>query len=183
MRTLAYGMADLRMRGCCLAFGAEAFTRFSEHFAFVVQTASVSYLSSAKSRIALSRQRKFGASCLLMSTTTSVATSSGRPPVTVSASSRPPVTVSASSHLSASTTPSGAPTLAASPSPVLLDQIAAHMVQSLLRSAATLGDSPGDSASSSTDVPAAGSASVMSLPCLSYRLAGYVYMYLSAWIS
>jgi hypothetical protein len=119
-----------------------------------------------------------------MSTTTSVAASSGRPPVTVSASSRPPVTVSASSHLSVSTTPSGTTTSAASPSPVLLDQIAARMVQSLLRSAATLGDSPGDSASSSavsSHVPAAGSASGMSLPyCLSSifsRLAAYVYTY------
>ena len=116
-------------------------------------------------------------------TTTSVTTSSGRPPVTVSASSRPPVSVSASSHPSASTTPSGPPTPAASPSPVLLDQIAARMVQSLLRSAATLGDSPGDSPSSSaasSHIPAAGSASGMSLPYCSSgifsRLAACVYL-------
>ena len=163
---------------------------FQQAFAFVVQMASASYLGNAQSRIALSQRRKFSSSYLMMSTTTSVATWSSRPPVTVSASSRPPVSVSASSHRSASTTPSGAATSAAAPSPVLLDQIAARMVQSLLRSAATLGDSPRDSASSSavsSHVPAAGSATGMSLRyCLSGilpRLAAYVYTYLSACIS
>ena len=60
--------------------------------------------------------------------------------VSVAAGGRPPVTTSAFSGPSTSTGSSPALGSGASPSPVLLDQIAARMVQSFLRSAASLGD-------------------------------------------
>ena len=47
-RAQAHGPARPTCACADVAFGAGAFTRFSEHFAFVVQTASVSYLRSAK---------------------------------------------------------------------------------------------------------------------------------------